>query len=239
MAARTRLITDCKLDRTRLAPIRDCMKNYGVEDEANSEWPWNTIARNAVAYRCGALARRGDRLIHSHDPKEFALCERLAAKAAAKMDGEEVGMGSAGVSYFRPYFRVANVGERALKTITVPSIKRAFGGTIHPEIRVYIERLGPSGRWAQSIREYWIFNEDVMEAEGKEYEKLYAEGFQHLKRWAAMMNWFAGRCEFRDIAFVSIGRWEDLNGSGCVFPRLAVGLTHAGSFAGIAGWVVK
>ena len=62
---------------------------------------------------------------------------------------------------------------------------------------------------------------------------------KYLERWSAMIEWFQRRREFRHIAFVSIGRIEDDEYSGVVFPRLAVGLTHAGSLAGIAGWVVK
>jgi hypothetical protein len=54
-----------------------------------------------------------------------------------------------------------------------------------------------------------------------------------------MMKWFRSRKEFMSAAFVMIGE-DPLGGEngGCVFPRLALGFTPAGSLAGIASYVV-
>lgn len=65
-----------------------------------------------------------------------------------------------------------------------------------------------------------------------------------------MMDWFAAQHDFIDCAFVRIGDsalLEQINSdnypkgtiiTGCVLPRLALGLTQKSSLVGIFGYVV-
>ena len=65
-----------------------------------------------------------------------------------------------------------------------------------------------------------------------------------------MIQWFRARPEFVDTAFVRIGdggiadvpeeQWPDgTEMTGCVFPRLALGLTRGGSLVGLFGYCVQ
>jgi hypothetical protein len=69
--------------------------------------------------------------------------------------------------------------------------------------------------------------------------------------WRALMAWFGRQDALRDTAFVRIGNVRALSelsagqlpegteSVGCVLPRLALGLTTAGSLTGLFGYVVQ
>jgi hypothetical protein len=220
-------ITDRRRDPRRLAVFRDCVETHGMESRnPGNEWPWNVLSTATIAFTCGQLARRGQSIEHRHDPAELALCRRLSAEVAATMSGRDVGMGSASGDPFRAYYRVANEGDPTPRRVTERMIHRAFGGTIYPPTRIVIESLAERGDWWRQV------GEDGADVEG------------YLDEWREMIRWFGSHPALHGPAFVQVGddplddvSVEPWNG-GCVFPRLAVALTEAGSLVGIGGWVV-
>ena len=224
-------VRDCRVDEGRLAPIRECMENYGV-GAAGAEWPHNCISTRAVAYSCGALGRAGDAIPHEHDPAELAFCRRLSAEAAGVMEGVELGMGSESESPLDPFFVAAKLGAVVPGAITEDLIRAAFGGTIHPDASVVVEPLEERGAWWQAVRD-----DSQDDGYAREDEEAAAEADTTLGRWRGMIRWFREHGELSGAAFVMIG--HDDPGVGCVFPRLALGLTRAGSLVGLCGHVVQ
>jgi hypothetical protein len=205
------------------------MATYGQE-RAGTEWPWNVLSARAVAYRCGAIAREGDPVAHEHDPDEFARCQQLAAAAAAATGGLGAGMGTAADdTVYQPFYVVTNVGVKVPARITERLIRWAFGRTIYPRARIWVEPLAESGEWWDQVLADCGDNDDA------------------LGRWRAMIRWFHAQSELRAPSFVMIGE-DPLDGDdppddeaengGCVFPRLSLALTKAGSVVGICNYVV-
>ena len=60
MAKKQQLVTNCPVEPERLAVFKDCLATYGMDDKApDSEWPWNVLAKSAIAYSCGLIAPPG------------------------------------------------------------------------------------------------------------------------------------------------------------------------------------
>jgi hypothetical protein len=127
---------------------------------------------------------------------------------------------------YQPFSVVANVGTKVPARLTEPLIRQAFGGTIYPPARIRIEPLAEQGEWWQQVLDNY---------EGYSGAELAA----FLAPWRAMIAWFHAQPELRSPSFVMIGEdpLDDDNG-GCVFPRLALALTGAGSIVGICNYVV-
>ena len=252
------MITNCQPDEERLAALRECIETYGQEgnDEAN-EWPWNCLSRRTVAYSCGALRRSGEPAIHNHDEAEFILCQRLADEAAELMADVLVGMGSEADHHFTPFFIVASDGADNPQTLDADTLRAAFGGTIYPQAEVIVEPLQARGQWWRTVvavcsgeeedaDEYEDGYEDEdaredadIDTEVEEEDEENESSGKCLAPWRSLMEWFHNQTPLRESAFVSIGDslLDDENGAS-VFPRLAVGLTSAGSIVGIVGVVV-
>jgi hypothetical protein len=223
-------ITHFEPDEDRLAVIRECTEHHDVGDP-EAEWPNNIISRRAVVYGSGVIARRGEPARHAIDPDELALCRRLSAEAAEVMAGVEVGMGSESGDPFRGFFVAANADEPAPAAITEGLIRAKFGGTLFPPVTITVEPLAESGVWWSEV-----------EYDGSESEPGY------FLPWRAMIRWFRCRPEFVDTSFVRIGHnralpresWpEGTEITGCVLPRLALGLTRGGSLVGLFGYSVQ
>ena len=220
------MITDCRPDPERLAPLKECMETYDVEGD-DPEWPWNVLSLRTAVYSCGAICREDhDKGIHLHDLDEFALCERLAREAAMLMDGVSVGMGSESSDHFAPFFVVANAGTTPPEGLSEETIRRAFGGTIYPQAQILVEPLVEAGLW-------WTVVKADCGMDGGD------EGSDCLRPWRSLVAWFGTQPGLREASFVMIGEepLSDENG-GCVFPRLALALTASGSLVGICGHVV-
>jgi hypothetical protein len=193
---------------------------------------------SAVAYSCGAIRRHGETINHDHDPAEWKLCRRLAGEAARLMDGVEVGMGSSAIdSFFAPFFVVAN----KMSETTIPSpvdeaaIRVAFGGCLHPNVRVLVEPLRARGEWWTRVREQLVDNDDAQED-----DELMDEGQAELERWKQMIHWFRDHCEIRVPSVVLIDA-EGRPRKGwtcCNFPCMILGATKAGSLVGVWGYRV-
>lgn len=227
------LLTNFEPDPERLAVIRECMEHYDV-GEPEAEWPNNLVSRRAVVYGSGRIAREGDSVRHAVDPDELALCRRLAAEVAGLMAGVSVGMGSEADDEFLGFFIAGSAGEPAPSGIDEALIRSRFGGTIFPPATVSVEPLAEgTGWWAE------------VEEDGAESEAEY------FVPWRAMVRWFRERPEFLSTAFVRIGdrvalwdlpreQWPaGTEITGCVLPRLALGLTHGGSLVGLFGHSVQ
>jgi hypothetical protein len=203
------------------------METYGQDDQdPDSEWPWNVLSTKAVAYSCGAIARQGAEFEHCHQPEELALCRRLSGEAARIMAGIDVGMGNEGSCAFRPFFVAANIGHKAPREVTEADLRRAFGGTIYPPTHIVIEPLRERGRWWASVLDWYGDNEDPEE---------------DLRPWRELIRWFHSCADLLAPSFVLIGdrpRKPEDEQPGCVFPRLALGITPAGSLVGTGGWTV-
>jgi hypothetical protein len=211
-------VRDCWIDTHRLAAIAGAMYNYGI-NKPDKDWPHNCLSIRTVAYTCGALCRAGDALEHNHDRAELERCSRLSAEVAQLMAGMELGMGSEGGSCFHPFFVAANVGTSA--ALDPDHIRSAFGGVIYPLAQIVVEPLEESGSWWQEVLHDWGGDEAT------------------LARWRAMIRWFREQPDFSASAFVMIGE-DPLGGDnwGCVFPRLALGLTKGASLVGTGDCVV-
>ena len=219
----------CTIDADRLAPLVPCMQlpPAGMKDEY-ADFTLNTISKKAVAYSCGAIALNGVELKHEHDPEELKLCRRIASQAALQMKGTEVGMGSEGGAYFSPFFIAANIGDRVPARLSDRMIHKAFHEAIYPPTKIWIEPLRERGEWWESVLH------DCSCYEGEEKE-------DYLKPWRKMMRWFNENEQLHGVSFVMIGDDpldDEFKNAGCVFPRLALGLTKCGSIVGICSHVV-
>ena len=222
-----------KPDPKRLAVLRECTENYSVGDP-EAEWPNNLLSGRTVVTGGGAIRRAGDPIRHAVDPDELALCRRLAAEAASVMAGVPVGMGSESGDGFGDFFVVGDFGEPVPAVIDEALIRSRFGGTIFPLATVTAEPLTEAGVW-------WAEVEQDGASSGDDY----------LVPWRAMVGWFREQPEFVATAFVRIGDGAALGRTprkkwpagtetpGCVLPRLAVGLTRAGSLVGLFGHSVQ
>jgi hypothetical protein len=224
---------ECHPDEERLKPIRECMETYGIGEGEEEEWPHNCISRRAIAYSCGAVVHDGGVAEHRHDAAEFALCRRIASEAAEIMAGVEVGMGSNASSYFEPFYVVADLGRDRYKEIHEATIHEVFGGTIYPPTEIFVEPLAEYGEWWEQVRfDCGSELEDTEEVPSEDVEEC-------LRPWRRMIHWFHLQTELHSRVFVRIGEdplsEENL---GCVYPRLALSLTQAGSLVGICGHVV-
>jgi hypothetical protein len=224
-----------ELDPDKLAIIQECMENYGV-GSPEAEWANNIISRKAIVYQSGVIAREGSPVRHSVDRVELALCENLADTVEKLMAGVEAGMGSEASTHFRRFYIAANVDESIPSIINEELIRSKFGETIFPLATITIEPLIEAGIW-------WT---EVV-SDGAE------SGIEYFEAWKAMMVWFRSHSAFVDSAFVRIGDrkalWElDMEKvnlpvgtelTGCVLPRLALGLTHKGSLVGLFGYSLQ
>ncbi len=227
------MITHFDLDPDKLAIIQDCMDNYDV-GSPEAEWANNIISRKAVVYQSGAIARRGAPIKHMVDSTELALCQSLAETIENLMAGVEVGMGSEASTQFRKFYITANTDEPKQSIIDERLIRYKFGETIFPLATITVEPLIEAGKW---------WNEVMYDSSESNSD--------YFKPWKAMTAWFKSRNEFIDTAFVRIGDSEALweidkadfpegtEMTGCVLPRLALGLTYNGSLAGLFGYSVQ
>lgn len=228
------LITDFDLDAERLAVIKECMQHYDVGN-ADAEWPNNIISRHTVVYRSGIIARRSEASVpHAIDQEELALCRRLAGEAITIMGDTPVGMGSEADDPFHDFFIPARVGMPCPTTIDEALIRSRFAYTIFPLATISVEPLDENGDWWSEVA-----------ADGAEAEAAY------LLPWRTLLQWFHQRREFITTAFVRIGDQQALwnlppaawpvgtESTGCVLPRLALGLTQNGSLVGLFGYSVQ
>ncbi|MNC15634.1 MULTISPECIES: hypothetical protein [Acinetobacter] len=223
--------TKLALSEERLKILSECMQNYDVGADTD-EWPNNIISRFTSVYNDGSISKHNIPLQHEIDPDELKLCQKLSAEIANIMTNVEVGMGSNSGDYFQDFY-IMHSQNSASQKITPQLIQKYFANTIFPLANITTEPLTTNTQWWKEV-----------EQDGEESP---AEYFQP---WHKMINWFAAQHDFIDCAFVRIGDsalLEQINSdnypkgtiiTGCVLPRLALGLTQKSSLVGIFGYVV-
>jgi hypothetical protein len=213
-----------------LEPLLEATQYQPFNDETpwSPDWPGNILSKRIVIYGDGTIARRDEPVRFAVDPGELALCRRMAAEAEAVVKGLMIAGGSADYE-FRPFYNTASEGASVPARIDAELIQTRFAGTIFPQAEVAVEPMAEAGDW-------WAVVEEVF------------KGDPNLERWKEMIRWFQSRPEFVDTAYIRIGdnlensdgmpEASDVEAFGVVMPRLAIGLTHKGSLAGLAGCVV-
>ena len=213
------------------------MDNYDVGPD-KAQWPNNIISRQAVVYANGVIAHRDMRIKHSFDPDELALCKRLALNSCSIMLRVDVGMGSSSSDPFRNFFITANIDDHVPKCIDEDFIRLKFCGTLFPPVTITVEPLAEKGIWWSEVLH------DAGDYKGAARER-------YLRPWREMIEWFNAQAELTSPVFVRIGDSESLfkvqpeeypEGTvttGCVLPRLAVGLSSHGSLIGLFGYSVQ
>jgi hypothetical protein len=109
-------------------------------------------------------------------------------------------------------------------------IRARFGGTLFPPVTITVEPFAENTVWWREVA-----------FDGAESDPGY------FTPWQAMSAWFKQQSAFTATAF----DWQNLHHlpneswpqdtmmAGSVLPRLALGLTHKGSFAGLFGYVAQ
>ena len=235
------MVNGCNVDPERLAPLRPCMESCGPE-KPRDDWDQSCIHPQTVAYSCGRLAYPGGPNDHDHDPEELIRCRTLAAEAADVIAGVEINLSEAS-STLDAFFSTANRGDTATE-LTPEVVRTTFGGTIYPSAKIIVEPFGERGlAWqnfvAISPEEYanhpTVYGERLEAAVGNARR----EWQRRFELWRPFLDWFQSHQGLRSGSFVMVGD-RDLSDQnfGCVFPRLVLGLTPAGSLVGVCGHAV-
>jgi hypothetical protein len=218
---------------SRQAVIAKCLEHYDV-GSPEAEWPNNMISRLAVVFDSGAIIRQGKPIEQVVSEVELDLCRRLSQEIAGQMSGVEVGMASNSGDEFHDFYIAALGNGEPPERIDQALIRQRFGGTIFPLATITVEPLKEAGVWWEEV---------VRDGEGL--------GDEYLAPWRRMIAWFQSRPEFRERVFVRIGEYGPLHALSQkdyppgtqlppgVLPRLALGLTQAGSLVGLFGVCVQ
>src|SRR5579862_8265655 len=196
------MIRNCQISAERLAPLQECIRDSSG-DNRPGDWPGNYFSTQTVAYSCGILARSGEAVVHDHDPKELALCKRLAEEAAKIMANTWLGMSDESDHKFAPFFITANKGDAVPKTLTEEHMRTAFRGVIWPKVQLDIEPLNEQGEWWKSASAQPTADDDTAS----------------LAAWRAMMAWFASQPELHAASFVM---FKDPTEISCIVPRMVL-----------------
>lgn len=230
----------CVRKPARLAPFRDLIahnpypfaRTRDPDAPPDDDWGMGNVSARAVAYSCGHLTHAGRPLTHRHSSEELALCARLANQVAARLATFCVGEGAR----VHPYFAAAVAGEPVPTEVTEPLVRRAFGGTLYPDVQFAVARLVPNpapkrtskrraptrGRWPNPLGLY-VRLDDLPDPNGD-------LGAQQLAAWDAFAEWFTVVPGLGGHATVGIG-FSDAD-PGPLKPRLLLALTAAGSLVG-------
>ncbi len=246
-------------DADRIAVLRECMPRYDAGD-SQAEWPHNILSGRTVVYGSGVIARRGDPVRHYVDAEELALCRRLAEEASGLLQDIGLGLSSESNQDYRGFYIAANMDEPVPERIDADLIRSKFGGTIFPLATISTEPISEESAWwssvlraAEVLDEYEEMERDLFGDDlDDEEEETESDSQRFLARWRAMLRWFCEQPEFKDVAFVAIGDYDEFRkleqmetplpaGTetlGSSFPRLFLGLTRGGSLVGLFGHVV-
>ena len=211
-------VNGCHLVAKRLKPFEPCMICCGPEFPRD-EWNHSTLHLHLAVYSCGCLFVPGRPNLHEHDPEEIVLCEKLSAAMASILKGVEVNI-SESSSSFEPFYVTINRGVEKPTRITASLIRTAFNGAIYPQAEVR----------SSVFQEYSLL-----------WESFVAEDAAWLAQWRKLITWCESTEQIRSPVFIEVGdgnKMSDMN-FGCVFPRLVVGLTEAGSLVGVMAHTVQ
>ncbi|MFW1858922.1 hypothetical protein [Acinetobacter defluvii] len=213
-----------EISQERIQVLSECIQNYDVGREQD-EWPNNILSKQTIVYNDGTISKRNKPLDHTINSDELELCQKLSLEIANLMQNTEVGMGSNSGDYFQNFY-IAQSQIAATQHITPELIRDYFADTIFPLATITSEPLTINTTWWQEV-----------EQDGEESSP-------------DMISWFKAQKDFIACSFVRIGDaglLEKINSddypqgtiiTGCVLPRLVLGLTKNGSLCGLFGFVV-
>lgn len=230
----------CRILKRNQHPLWDCSWNYDLYDP-KLEFPHNILSTRTVFYSCGMIAKTEDRMMHNHPPGEQRLCQRLAIEATKVMDNVGVGFGNESSNAFEAFYITTVAGSEVPKSLTSAAVRRFFRDTIYPHAEVIVEPVGEQGTiWRDILAypgEYPLRGRDGSWSPEKEA----IEKRELIKRWRTLIEWFQNKKELHGSAFVKIGddRLPSIDNFACVFPRMVLGITDAGSIVGISGITVN
>lgn len=195
-------------------------------------FPANMVHEHSVVAACGRIfspARVDAAAVDEHAAGEVAKCAAIAAAAAAALEDLYVRRGDEGDHCWQPFCAPLLEGEdfdavdeTTEGVLREAALHAACGGALWPELRFKVHTLE-----FEACRV-------VDEAEGD--DELEAQSLAEAAAWraaeAAMRAHGAER--------VTFFRPLEHNGAnyGCIFPHFAVGVTPAGSLAGVVGVTV-
>ncbi len=218
--------THCQPNSAKQDILWTCIGKRGAAPAPDEqEWRWNVISTQVEVYTCGMVGRYGENLKHDHDSSEIERCQQLAQEAAETMAGQ-VMTDDEGTHRFHPFYIVAN-RDTSIEKITDQVIRSAFSNTIYPLVEIEVEPLEERGNWWDTVISCVPGDNDNQDP---------------LLPWRGMIQWFQQQPELHDSVFINIGSecvtdHQAGSGSGCVFPRLIVGLTKASSIVGMITFV--
>jgi hypothetical protein len=197
------------------------------------------------------LAYPGGPNEHQHEPEEVRNCRRLASEAGVVCRGLEINL-SESVSELAPVFITANLQTPVAERLTPEILRTAFGGTIYPQAEIIVEPLKEGNRGWEAIADNddgelhlapgveSIYNrEELLQLEEARKEHR-AKWKERVSRWRCVLEWFRTRDELHGGAFVIVGDNPlSRTNFGCIFPRLVLGITKAGSLVGVCGHAVS
>lgn len=201
---------------------------------AADDWGMGNVSTRAVAFSCGHLTLDDRPLTHRHDPIELTRCAQLAESLASQLATFYVGEGAR----LGPFFAAAVAGEPVAAEVTEELVRRAFGGTLFPDIQFSVKRLvphpppppkrrrPPCGRWTNPLGVY-VRLDDLPDPDGDIDAQQFAA-------WDAFADWFTAIPGLSAHASVGIG-FSDAD-PGPLKPRLLLALTSAGSLVGVIGY---
>jgi hypothetical protein len=240
-------VGNCEIDPGRLAPLKECMECCGAGRRSGDEWNHSCIHPGTVAYSCGRLAYPSGPNDHDHDPDEVLRCRRLADAAAAVCRGLTVNL-SEGSSDLNPFFSAANRKDPVPDRLSEEVVRSAFGGTIYPQAAIDLEPLEEGNRGWTAIADSEDGELHLPPGGERNYtpdqlasirKDVRARWEEHVARWRAVLRWFRDQEELHGGGFVLIGENPlSRTNFGCVFPRLLLGITKAGSLVGVCGHAV-
>jgi hypothetical protein len=217
------LVRNCKPDSSRLGVLAECTTGCDFRG-TGGEWPGHFLSTRTVAYSCGILAREGEAVVHAHDRDELKRCRRLAAEAAAIMQGVYIGWADESDHLLGPFSIPANAGDTAPRRITEKVFRAALRGTVFPDAILTIEPFKKTSDWWKRVS---ALHPDLQEDPG-EHERV--------AKWGRLFDWFRGHEELRAPAYV--GFEEPKEAFTAVYPKFFLALTAAGSLVGLVTCVV-
>ena len=189
--------------------------NYGVDGD--DVWSNNMLATDAARGPSGHIARSAPTA--QPDAREIELVLALSKSIGEVVGMFAVGMGTEGPELWEPYCAAA-AGELKSDSLDLDGIGVLFGDALYEESSISIQPLSNTAPW-------WDFVKGEAEFEP-----------ERLERWNAILEWFDTQDSFVERAFIAIDKQTQGMPGGCVFPRLCLGRTAAGSVAGLLGVVV-
>lgn len=206
-----------------------CSDACSVDDDTgdNSGVSYNIVSSRAVIAACGRVYHPSNiaaARICEHFPGEAARCSAISAAATSALADLYVGRGDEGDHHWLPFVAPLLEGEvfdvvDETGLVRCEALHAACGGALWSELRFRVCALQTES--------------DRLVEEGDEEERPAIEAAAWRAAEAAMRAHGAERITF----FRPIENDRSAN-RGCVFPFFVVGVTPAGSLAGVSGLTV-